>query len=476
MKHANAFLIGAVLFLLNSALLFSQANEPYSFTQNTKPKTTTATVQTKKTDSPDTTVQEQYDTSAAPQQFIYKYKTGDHYRILSTVNEDVFQNMSLDHHATIINRISVQVTDAGADGSATHSTTFMTTEDSVFADSGNVMNWGDEYQSTFTRDAQGVYDIDDCYFMPTIRNVPVFPKKEIAPGDTWTANGDEVQDLRRYFGIEKPYHVPFTATYTYLGTVARTTSDKKEMSYAAASVQKNKQTNVNVDKKIFHVFKVKYSLYFESPVPAPADESYNDWPATWMEFSEQTIYWDAEKGSIDHYREVFRIVLETAYGNLLEYRGDAHAEVTDFVRTNTDDDVAKVKDEVAKMGLDNVTVKQGDKGLTISLDDIKFKADSAVLLESEKTKLDQIAQILEAYPDNDILVTGHTALAGTEKVRQQLSEDRAKTVADYLIELGVRDRFHIFTQGFGATKPVASNTTEAGKAKNRRVEITIMDK
>ena len=90
-------------------------------------------------------------------------------------------------------------------------------------------------------------------------------------------------------------------------------------------------------------------------------------------------------------------------------------------------------------------------------------------------KLEQIAQILEAWPENDILVTGHTALAGTAKMRQELSEQRARAVADYMILLGVRDRFHIFTQGFGATKPVAPNTTEEGKARNRRVEITIMD-
>ena len=127
------------------------------------------------------------------------------------------------------------------------------------------------------------------------------------------------------------------------------------------------------------------------------------------------------------------------------------------------------------MGIQNVTVSKGEKGLTLSLEDIKFQADSAELLDSEKMKLEQIAQILEAWPENDILVTGHTALAGTAKVRQELSEQRARAVADYMILLGVRDRFHIFTQGFGATKPVAPNTTEEGKARNRRVEITIMD-
>ena len=63
-----------------------------------------------------------------------------------------------------------------------------------------------------------------------------------------------------------------------------------------------------------------------------------------------------------------------------------------------------------------------------------------------------------------------------EEGRKILSEERASTVAEYLIGLNVRDRFHVFTQGFGAERPVATNRTEEGKARNRRVEITIMDK
>ena len=57
-----------------------------------------------------------------------------------------------------------------------------------------------------------------------------------------------------------------------------------------------------------------------------------------------------------------------------------------------------------------------------------------------------------------------------------LSEQRASAVANYLIELGVREKHHIFTRGFGAEKPIAPNTTEANKARNRRVEITVLEK
>ena len=95
-------------------------------------------------------------------------------------------------------------------------------------------------------------------------------------------------------------------------------------------------------------------------------------------------------------------------------------------------------------------------------------------MESEKLKLRKIADILKQY-SNDLLITGHCAERGTAKARQKLSEQRAESVADFLKMMGVRDEYHIFTKGQGAREPVASNATEEGRAKNRRVEITIMD-
>ncbi|MBR7064123.1 MAG: OmpA family protein, partial [Treponema sp.] len=166
--------------------------------------------------------------------------------------------------------------------------------------------------------------------------------------------------------------------------------------------------------------------------------------------------------------------ITTYEGNIYTFRGTAEAEVEDFTRTNDDDNMKKIQDKVEELGLENITVKKGEKGLTISLDKIQFQPDSAILMLSEKEKLNKIADILKGY-NNDLLVTGHTALRGKEKDRQQLSEERAQSVADYLILLGVRDSYHIFTQGKGAREPIATNQTEAGRILNRRVEITIMD-
>jgi outer membrane protein OmpA-like peptidoglycan-associated protein len=74
------------------------------------------------------------------------------------------------------------------------------------------------------------------------------------------------------------------------------------------------------------------------------------------------------------------------------------------------------------------------------------------------------------------VVGGHAAQAGgTEASRQQLSQERAAAIAAYLIENGVRTPDRVMARGYGAQKPIASNSTEAGRKKNRRVEIIILE-
>ena len=77
------------------------------------------------------------------------------------------------------------------------------------------------------------------------------------------------------------------------------------------------------------------------------------------------------------------------------------------------------------------------------------------------------------YPDSLIDVYGHTDSTGSDAYNQTLSESRARTVADYLSMRGV-SAARVRSQGFGETMPVADNATDAGRAKNRRVEIKIV--
>jgi outer membrane protein OmpA-like peptidoglycan-associated protein len=90
-------------------------------------------------------------------------------------------------------------------------------------------------------------------------------------------------------------------------------------------------------------------------------------------------------------------------------------------------------------------------------------------------KLDRIAEILMNYPNRDILVGGHTALAGTAAGRLQLSVERAASVAEYFLSRNVRTPDRVVIRGYGAEQPIADNRTPEGMARNRRVEITILE-
>lgn len=385
--------------------------------------------------------------------FIFKYQKDDTYRILSKIEEDVFVNNIKDHHSEILNRISVRVTAVDAKGCGTHEASFMTSDEAESAASGKHFTWNNQYKSVYIQNPQGIFTIDNQYFMPVVRNMPVFSEKAVKPGDSWTATGYEAHDLRQTFNLQTPFIVPFTATYTYTGT--------------------EKSNN----GKTFDVFNANYSLYYENPAPRiHSGQAYSDYPVSTMGYSNRTIYWDTMKNGIDHYDETFRINIVTSYGNVYKFAGTAHSEITEFKRTATEENVRKLQSIVKKMDITDISVTAGDKGLMLSMDNIQFESDSADLMESEKLKLQKLSSIFRQYPDNDLLISGHTALAGTEEACQALSEKRARAVADYLIQLGVKDAYHIFTEGRGAKDPVAPNTTEEGRSKNRRVEITILDK
>jgi len=109
---------------------------------------------------------------------------------------------------------------------------------------------------------------------------------------------------------------------------------------------------------------------------------------------------------------------------------------------------------------------------TMNFDRIAFNSDSAVLTAESSEQLQDIATILRAYPRASVTVAGHTDNVGSEAANQALSRARAETVAASLMAGGVpSDR--VRAEGYGSQKPVADNSTEAGRAQNRRVEMEV---
>ena len=115
-----------------------------------------------------------------------------------------------------------------------------------------------------------------------------------------------------------------------------------------------------------------------------------------------------------------------------------------------------------------------DRGVVLLLFDLRFAPDSAELLPGEAGRLDAIAAALKSIPDRTFLVEGHAADVGKPQGQYELSEQRAKSIVDALVARGLPASRFIY-RGLGADRPLASNADEAGRARNRRVEITILN-
>jgi outer membrane protein OmpA-like peptidoglycan-associated protein len=106
--------------------------------------------------------------------------------------------------------------------------------------------------------------------------------------------------------------------------------------------------------------------------------------------------------------------------------------------------------------------------------DLRFVADGDDLLASERGRLDAIAEALGRLSDRTFLVEGHTADLGKPAGQYELSERRARRIVDELVARGIPQNRFVY-RGLGADRPIAPNDTEANRARNRRVEITILD-
>ncbi len=377
------------------------------------------------------------------EEFNFNYRTGDRYRILSQVDESVFVNGLYSHTADILNKISIEITDV-RNGSGFIEAWFQTSERSY--DTDTVYEWSREYYSEFWRDELGEYMIEPGYFMPVVRNVPRFPEHDLAPGDTWSADGAEVHDLRDNFGIQDAFHFPIQVVYEYKG-------------------------REEYDGRLYDLIGISYTVFFKQNRAYKAQM----YPVRISGYSDQQLYWDFEAGRPYHYSEEFDFIFTFNSGDTVEYSGVAEATVHSAVAMDKEQVANEIRDQLAESSIENAEVTVSDEGVTVSIENIQFLPDSAVLVPVELEKLQIIADILKSYPERDILITGHTALAGTEAGRQVLSEERARAVGNYLLQLGAREANRVTTRGLGAHYPIADNSTDEGMKRNRRVEITILE-
>lgn len=105
--------------------------------------------------------------------------------------------------------------------------------------------------------------------------------------------------------------------------------------------------------------------------------------------------------------------------------------------------------------------------------DVEFDTNKSIIKKGYYKDIDDLAGVMKQYPNLNVVIEGHTDDVGKAAYNTKLSQKRAEAVKKYMVEKGGIDANRIKAQGFGEDKPIASNKTEEGRQKNRRVEAAV---
>lgn len=150
----------------------------------------------------------------------------------------------------------------------------------------------------------------------------------------------------------------------------------------------------------------------------------------------------------------------------------AGAATQDAEKARLERDQARARMQAALTAI--VETRETARGIVVNLPDILFDVDKATLKPQTREILSKICGIMQVVGEYDLSIEGHTDSTGGDEHNQKLSENRAKSVFDYLSGCGLKSNA-MASKGFGEVQPIASNETNDGRQKNRRVEIVIQD-
>ena len=296
----------------------------------------------------------------------------------------------------------------------------------------------DKFEScSFILTNDGQFKNSSNILFPPLLGIPYFPDKDLGVGDVYENYGK--------------------AAVTFFNS-----DDTGLLEIIAATQYKGKKEYMG---KIFDYFEIsyRYGRVLEGDNIESARGRHN-----------LSLLFDNNTGKpyymIDRFEEEF----DLKNGDKLKHKGFYNYFYKLIVPMKKDELMTELKKDTDRELLNDLDFKKKKEGISITINNLKFKPDSTELLETEVEKLKKLLSILLKIEDRSFLIVGHTALAGTEKTRMQLSLDRAKTIADFLINNGISGDRILFT-GKGATEPVAPNDTEENMQKNRRVEIIILE-
>jgi outer membrane protein OmpA-like peptidoglycan-associated protein len=153
-----------------------------------------------------------------------------------------------------------------------------------------------------------------------------------------------------------------------------------------------------------------------------------------------------------------------------EFKAGAAQQEAEKARQERDAARARMQTALAAV----VETRETARGIIVNLPDILFDVDKATLKPQAREILSKVCGIMQVVGEYDLSIEGHTDSTGSDEQNQRLSENRAKSVYDFLSGCGLKSGA-MASKGFGEMQPIASNDTNDGRQKNRRVEIVIQD-
>jgi outer membrane protein OmpA-like peptidoglycan-associated protein len=295
----------------------------------------------------------------------------------------------------------------------------------------------------FTLNAQGGMSIEDDRGFPGLRSFPFYTQSEITEGDTWKAAGQRAVDP---LNEGRLLAAPFTAVYEYKGI-----EDYKGIPVYRIEASYKSDTDFSNAKQISGSTNAAASRL--SKLAGKHDV---------------TILIAVENGIMLLSRDTLDETFSWNDGKTVRFKGFTLC----FAQGITPLDSGKIKKDIESSN--GIELEQIDAGLRLSIRDLQFLSDSSELLPGEAARLDRIAASLAGVDGRTFLVEGHTAATGRPEAEINLSIERAKRIVDELSARGIPAGRFIY-KGWGGTKPVGGNDTDAGRRLNRRVEITILD-
>ena len=313
--------------------------------------------------------------------------------------------------------------------------------------------------SSFTISEDGNLTMIEDNGFPSFRSFPTFPKDKIKIGDKWNATAERAVDPLNKGIITR---LPIYIQYQYTGDGKYHDEDifilkaqwatRYGISYFDSQEDKELKSAMGSHKADIYVSKKTGCALLVRDI---VDETF--------------VYQDGNKINFQGF-----ITLFTEYPPAVDR--EIIIPTLNRIAKNNDDknDDDTQKDFFKDKDVPDISYENTNRGIRLTIQNLQFKPNSSELLPGEENRLNQIAKVLKQAKNSMFLVEGHTASTGNISGEKQLSVERAYTIAEELIKRGISAEKFIY-KGSGSSKPIATNETPEGMAKNRRVEITILE-